>query len=98
MAELKLDPTGYFLIRLNNKTNKIEVAFCKYKEIKFTHPKARFGKNTINKKFSSKHPEEILKWIKNKKLISQDSHYNYIKKELERAEECLKKGVKYVQD
>lgn len=98
MAELKLDPVGYFLIRLDNKIKKIDVAFCRYKEIKFTHPKARFGKNTINKKFSSKHPEEILKWIKNKKLISQDDHYDYIKKELEIAEECLKKGEKYVQD
>jgi|SRR3989344_2329889 len=98
MAELILDPVGYFLIRTNQDAKEIEVAFCKYEEIKFTHHKARFGKNTVNKTFSSKDPEEIIKWIKNNELYSKKEHLIYIKKELKRAKECLEKGIKYVQD
>ena len=97
MEELTLDPIGYFIIRVNNK-KKIEIAFCKYEEIKFTHPKARFGKNTVDKKFSAKNPEKILKWIKEKKLVSREDHLDYLKRELKRAKECLDKGEKYVQD
>lgn len=98
MSELILDPIGYFLIRVNHNTKEIEVAFCKYEEIKFTHPKARFGKNTVNKTFSSQNINEILKWIKDNNLISKEDHFVYIKKEINRAKECLEKGIKYVQD
>ena len=98
MPELILDPVGYFLIKINQETKEIEIAFCKYSEIKFTHLKARFGKNTVNKTFSSKDPEKILKWIKDNALYSSQDHFDYIKKELKKAEECLEKGIKYVQD
>ncbi len=98
MAELILDPIGYFLIRANQETKEIEVAFCKYEEIKFTHPKARFGKNTINQESSSKNPEEILKWIKDNELISKEGHLDYIKRELKKAKECIEKNEKYIQD
>lgn len=98
MPELALDKIGYFLIRANPENKEIEVAFCRYDEIKFTHPKARFGKNTINKTFYSKNPEEILRWIKENKLCSGEDHYEYIKKELYKARECLEKGIKYVQN
>ena len=98
MSELQLDQKGYFLIRANQETKEIEIAFCKYKEIKLTHPKARFGKNTINKTFLSKDPEEILRWIKENKLYSREGHHEYIKRELYKAKECLKKGEKYIQD
>jgi len=98
MTELILDPIGYFLIRANQETKEIEVAFCKYEEIKFTHPKARFGKNTINQTFNSKDPEKILEWIKENDLISREDHMNYMKKELKKAKECLEKEQKYTQD
>ncbi|MBS3168269.1 hypothetical protein J4216_04035 [Candidatus Woesearchaeota archaeon] len=96
--KLKLDPIGYFLVRINKETKEIEVAFCKYEEIKFAHPKARFGKNTINQEFSSKNPENIINWIKNNNLISQEDHLEYMKKELKKAKECLEKEEKYIQD
>ena len=98
MEKFTLDPIGYFLIRINQKTKKIEVAFCKYEGIKFTNPKAKFGKNTINKKISSSDPIKILKWIKAKELYSRKDHYNYMKRELEKAKECIEKGEKYTQD
>ena len=98
MNELVLDPIGYFLIRINQETREIEVAFCKYEEIKFTHPKARFGKNTINQTFNSKNVNEILNWIKENDLISREDHLKYMKKELKRAKECLENNTKYIQD
>ena len=98
MTELVLDPVGYFLIRINQETKEIEVAFCKYDEIKYTHPKARFGKNTVNQTFISKDPEKILIWIKENKLFSKEDHFDYLKKGLYRAKECLDKGEKYIQD
>ena len=98
MSELILDPIGYFLIRINQESKEIEVAFCKYEEIKFTHPKARFGKNTVNQTFSSKDPKEILKWIKENDLISREDHFEYLKREINVAKECVDKGGKYVQD
>ena len=98
MSELILDPIGYFLIRINQEKNEIEIAFCKYEEIKFTNQKAKFGKNTINQTFISKNIEEILKWIKDNKLVSKEDHMNYLKKELKKAKECLKNKEKYIQD
>ncbi len=98
MPELVLDPVGYFLIRINQETKEIEVAFCKYEDIKFTHPKARFGKNTVNKTFSSKGKEKIMKWIKDNNLTSKKDHLDYMKKELKKAKECLDKNIKYIQD
>ncbi len=96
MAELILDPIGYFLIRINQE--EIEVAFCKYEEIKFTHPKARFGKNTVNQTCNSKEINKILTWIKENELISKKDHLEYMKKELKKAKECLEKKEKYIQD
>ena len=98
MSELILDPIGYFLIRINQETKEIEVAFCRYEEIKLTHPKARFGKNTVNKTFSSSDTDRILKWIEENELISREDHFGYMKRELNKAKQCLKNNEKYVQD
>lgn len=98
MPELVLDPVGYFLIRINDKTKELEAAFCKYDEIKYSSPKAKFGKNTVNQTFSSKDPDKILKWIKDNRLIGREDHMEYMKKELKTAKKCLEKGTKYIQD
>ena len=98
MAELVLDPVGYFLIRINQETKELEVAFCKYEEIQYTNTKAKFGKNNINQTFSSISPEKILNWIEDNELVSKNDHLEYIKKELYRAKECIKNKEKYIQD
>lgn len=84
-----LDPIGYFLIRLHNE--KIEVGFCKYKYMVLEKS------NKVLKKFSSKDVNEILRWIEKKKLYSKKEHFEYLKKELNRAKECLISEKKYVQ-
>lgn len=95
MPELILDPIGYFLIRINKI--EIEIAFCKYEDIKFEKDK-KLGKNKINKKFSSKEPKEILEWIKKNNLVSREDHLKYLEKELKKAKECIKENKEYVQD
>ena len=92
MANLKLDPIGYFLIRINKKTKKVEIGFCNYKDMVL-------GKsNKIKKKFSSKNPETILNWVKKNKLYSMQSHFNYLKKELANAKLCLENNKEYTQE
>lgn len=90
MKKLILDPIGYFLIRLHNE--KIEVGFCKYKDM------VPGKSNKVLKKFSSKDVNEILRWIEKKKLYSHLNHFEYLKKELNRAKECLDNNKKYVQE
>lgn len=97
MKMIELDQKGYFLIRINQETKGIEIAFCRYDKIAYTHPKARFGRNTIEKTFSSRDPEEILKWIEENRLYKSEDHRAYMKKELYKAKECLEKGIKYIQ-
>lgn len=89
MKPLTLDPIGYFLIRIKNK--KIEIGFCRYKEMVLGRS------NKVLKQFKSENPKEIIEWIKKHRLYSQESHLNYIKKELIRAKQCIKKNKEYVQ-
>ncbi len=90
MKSLKLDPIGYFLIRTKN--NKIEIGFCKYKDMVL-------GKsNKVLKQFKSDKPEAILSWVKKNKLYSQSSHLSYLKKELARAKLAIKNKKEYVQN
>lgn len=89
MKSITLDPIGYFLIRINK--NKIEIGFCRYKDMVL-------GKsNKVLKKFKSENPKEIIAWVKESKLYSKNSHLAYLKKELSKASNCIKKKKKYVQ-
>lgn len=84
-----LDPIGYFLIRIKNK--KIEIGFCRYKDMVL-------GKsNKVLKTFSSQEPGKIINWIKENKLYSKQSHLTYLKKELSKASNCIKKNKDYIQ-
>lgn len=87
--KLVLDPVGYFLIR--TRYGKIEVGFCRYKDMVWGK------KNKVLKKKSSKCPEELLEWIEKNKLYSRKDHYEYMKRELNKAKRCLVSKKKYVQ-
>lgn len=89
MKPLVLDPVGYFIIRTNK--NKIEIGFCKYKDMVL-------GKsNKVLKQFKSESPKDIMAWAKENKLYSKQSHLTYLKKELSRASDYIKKKKNYVQ-
>ena len=84
MNKLKLDPRGYFLIRVSRPG--IEVAQCSYTS----------GK--IRKRMRSVSSSYLLSRIKQENMCSRKDHYEYMQKELKRAESSLKSRRKFVQD
>ena len=82
---MKLDPRGYFLIRINRGKNLIEVGFCKYKDKK------------VIEIWEDKSPDVLFGRIDDK-YISLKSHKHYLKKEFAKARKCLDDGSEYVQE
>ncbi len=82
-ADWKLDPSGYFLIRINE--GLLEVAHCK--EV-----------GVIDIVIKGSRPQEVYFTVIEKNLISRFDHAAYLGKELQKAFTCLKNGSDYVQD
>ena len=84
---MKLDPVGYFLIRINRDTKEVEVAFCTYKEKK----PSKIWKNTdIDKLY-----DDV---VAGDEYISLDSHKEYLRVEFAHALQCIVTGEEYVQE
>jgi len=84
--EFVLDPKGYFLIRVDRKEKKIEVAFCE-------------KPNVVSLTVKGSKPIDIYQIIINKeKLELRKDHYAYLGRELEKAYIALKENIEYVQD
>ena len=84
--EFVIDNRGYFLIRLNRKNKKIEVAFCN-------------EKNKVILKVIGKKPIEIYQTIINKEKVPiRKDHAAYLGRELQKAYVALKYDLVYVQD
>jgi len=81
----KQDNRGYFLIKLDRKANKIDVGFCK-------------ERNVISMKITGKTPQEIYHTIIKKNLINKLEHAAYLGKELHKAHVALQLNIEYVQD
>ncbi|MBI4170695.1 MAG: DUF4346 domain-containing protein [Candidatus Aenigmarchaeota archaeon] len=81
------DPVGYFLIRVNEETQEVEVGVCEYDDV-----------NNIKILVKGKSPQKICQLIIAEGLLSRMDHAAYLGKELARAWICMKTGVKYVQD
>ena len=82
----KLDPKGYFLIKVNDELKKIEVAFCDIKE------------NKVRKIIRGDTPVEVYTTILKEELITMLDHAADVGVELEKAYIALKEGRKYTQD
>ncbi len=85
LKEFVMDKKGYFLIRIDQSTNKIEVAFC---------PEL----NKIVVKVTGRKPLEIYQTIIKQGLISRLDHAAYLGRELQKAYIALQKNILYVQD
>ena len=83
LRDFKMDPTGYFLIRINN--NKIEAAFCK-------------AQNKVEKVVVGTTAMEVYNTIIRENLISTLQHAADLGSELQKAEIALKENIKYIQD
>ena len=82
----KMDPKGYFLIRLNKDLNKIEAAFCDYKE------------NKVRIIIRGDTPMEVYTAILKEDLVANLDHAMDLGVELEKSYRALKMGKKYTQD
>lgn len=82
----RLDPKGYFLIRVNEELKKIEAAFCDLKE------------NKVRIIIRGNTPLEVYTAIIKENLITMLDHAADIGVELEKAYISLKYGKKYTQD
>ena len=82
----RLDPKGYFLIRINEKLGKIEAAFCDIRE------------NKVRLIIRGNNPVEVYTAILKENLVSMLDHAADLGVELEKAYIALKTGKKYTQD
>ena len=85
IKDWRMDPKGYFLIRIDRKNELIEIGLCK-------------KGNVILKKIVGKTAEDIGYTVVREKITEHPQHLVYLGKELEKAEIALKLGIEYVQD
>jgi len=83
IKDWKMDPAGYFLIKINK--DKIEAAFCK-------------AQNKVEKVIIGKTAMEVFNTIITEKLVSTLQHAADLGAELQKAEIAIKHGIEYVQD
>jgi len=86
----KMDPKGYFLIRINQRLERMEVGYCP------GLPKK--GKHGIKAMVTGKTPQEIYFTMAKLGMVSRLDHAAYLGKELEKAYVAMQLGLKYVQD
>jgi len=82
----RLDPKGYFLIRVNKELGKIEAAYCDIKE------------NKVRKILRGDTSIEVYTAILKEDLITMLDHACDVGVELEKAYRALKEGREYTQD
>ena len=91
IKDWKMDPEGYFLIRVDKK-NFIQVGYCKF---------IRLGNSPINEMVAiikGKTAIEIVNTLIREKFVSTLQHAADMGIELHKAELSLKYGFKYIQD
>lgn len=83
--EFEIDPKGYFLIRVNRDTGKIEAGHCRQN-------------NVILKVFSGNTAKELMQAIIKSGTVSRMEHAEYLGRETMKAETAKELGMEYVQD
>ena len=109
--QIKLDPKGYFLIKIEPKTNELILEhYLNDIDQKGRAIDPKSGKPIGCKTKSSNQPNNIYRGKSAKQLgiqiseghgpfpISHLDHAIYIGRELQRAEQCLITGKQYIQD
>ncbi len=83
--EWKMDPEGYFLIRVNKETGNLEVGLCK-------------KDNVIEIKIVGDSAEKICNTVLRENITQNTQHIAYLGAELARAEVARELKLPYVQD
>ncbi len=86
IKDWKMDPKGYFLIKIYPETKEIGAGYC------------TFPDNKLRAEVRGKTALEIVNTIIREEMISSLQHAADMGIELFKAEIALKKGIKYVQD
>jgi len=92
IKDWKMDPKGYFLIRVDKKKKIIQIGYCKF---------TRLGNSPTNDMIAivkGKTAIEIVNTLIREKFISTLQHAADMGIELHKAELSLKYGFKYIQD
>ncbi len=85
VKEWRMDPLGYFLIRVDHEKNVIEIGHCR-------------DRNIVNVKIVGSDATFMFNTIIRNKLVGTFQHAAYLGKELQKAEIALKEHLEYVQD
>ena len=109
--QIELDPKGYFLIKLDSLTNELILEhYLNNIDSKGRAIDPESGKPIGCKAKRSNQPSNVFRGKSAKEVgmqiseghgpfpISRLDHAIYIGRELQRAEQCLKTGEKYIQD
>ena len=92
IKDWRMDPKGYFLIRVDKKKKIIQIGYCQF---------TRLGNSPINDMIAivkGKTAIEIVNTLIREKFISTLQHAADMGIELHKAELSLKYGFKYIQD
>ena len=92
IKDWKMDPKGYFLIKVDKKKKFIQVGYCQFTKI---------GNSPINDMVAAikgKTAIEIVNTLIREKFVSTLQHAADMGIELHKAELSLKYGFKYIQD
>jgi len=92
IKDWKMDPKGYFLIKVDKKKKFIQVGYCQFTKI---------GNSPINDMVAvikGKTAIEIVNTLIREKFISTLQHAADMGIELHKAELSLKYGFRYIQD
>ena len=92
IKDWKMDPKGYFLIKVDKKKKFIQVGYCQFTKI------GNFPINDMVAVIKGKTAIEIVNTLIREKFISTLQHAAYMGIELHKAELSLKYGFKYIQD
>jgi dihydropteroate synthase len=90
------DPRGFFVILLDADNGEIVVEHYENVKKDGVEMDAVTGKLALIVR--GKDAESVSQTLLRRGYISRLDHANYLGRELQKAEECLKRGEKYVQD
>ena len=92
IKDWRMDPKGYFLIKVDRKFFFIKVGYCKFSKLKNTQV------HDMVAEIKGKTAIEIVNTLIKQKFISTLQHAADMGIELHKAEIALKNNLKYIQD
>ena len=86
IKDFRMDPKGYFLIKIDPEANNIRVGFCS------------IPGDIMKKQVTGRTALEVINTIVREKLVSSLQHAGDLGIELCKAELALRDGLEYIQD